>query len=55
VLFLLNTMDLIRFDQIIRWWPVGLIALGVYMLYCRISGNDPERTVPNQEAQHEGR
>jgi hypothetical protein len=55
VLFLLNTMDLIRFDQIIRWWPVGLIALGVYMLYCRISGNNPDRTVPDQEAQHEGR
>jgi len=55
VVFLLNTLDVIRFDQIIRWWPVGLIALGIYTLYCRISCNNPERTVEDREAQHEGR
>jgi TM2 domain-containing membrane protein YozV len=54
VVFLLNTMDVIRFDQILRWWPVGLIAVGVYALYCRISGNDRECTGPTPEAQHEG-
>lgn len=37
VIFLLNTMDLIRFSQIIRYWPVALIALGAYMLYERVT------------------
>lgn len=38
VLFLLNTMNWIRFDQILRYWPVLLIFLGAYMLYERIAG-----------------
>ncbi len=38
VLFLLNTLDLLRFDRIIRYWPVLLIVLGAYMLYERIGG-----------------
>ncbi|HEX8985466.1 MAG TPA: DUF5668 domain-containing protein [Bryobacteraceae bacterium] len=53
VLFLLNTLDVLRFEQIVRWWPVGLIVLGAYMLYCRISGCNAEQTVVNQEAPHE--
>ncbi len=36
ILFLLNTMDILRFGQIIRYWPVALIALGAYMLYERM-------------------
>src|SRR6202035_4930299 len=35
LLFLLNNMEIIRFSQIIRYWPIALIALGVYMLYER--------------------
>ena len=46
-IFLLNTMGFWRFDQIVRWWPVGLIVLGAYMLYCRIAG---DRSGHNQEA-----
>ena len=38
VLFLLNTMNWIRFDQVLRYWPVLLIFLGAYMLYERIAG-----------------
>ena len=38
VLFLMNTMDILRFDRMIRYWPVLLIVLGVYMLYERIAG-----------------
>lgn len=38
-LFLLNTMEIIRFHQLIRFWPVFLIAAGVWMLYSRISGD----------------
>jgi hypothetical protein len=37
LLFLLNNMEIIRFSQIMRYWPVALIALGAYMLYERVS------------------
>jgi hypothetical protein len=46
VLFLLNTMDILEFRQIARYWPVALIALGVYMLYCRLSGSPSEPAQP---------
>lgn len=38
VVFLLNTMNLLPFERIIRYWPVLLIVLGAYMLYERIAG-----------------
>lgn len=37
LLFLLNTMDILRFHQLIRYWPVALIVLGAYMLYERVT------------------
>ena len=40
VLFLMNTMDVLRFDRMIRYWPVLLIVLGGYMLYERIAGSE---------------
>ncbi len=40
LLFLLNNMEIIRFSQIIRYWPIALIALGAYMLYERISSSE---------------
>jgi len=45
VIFLLHNLDVIRLYQILRYWPVFLIILGVYMLYGRIapSGVDHER------------
>jgi hypothetical protein len=36
VLLLLNTSGLLPIERIIRYWPVSLILLGVYMLYSRI-------------------
>ena len=42
VVFLLNTMNLLPFDRIIRYWPVLLIVLGAYMLYERIAGSPGE-------------
>ncbi len=47
--FLLNTMGFWRFEQIVRWWPVALIVLGAYMLYCRLAGNGGQ-SANNQEA-----
>jgi hypothetical protein len=37
VLFLLNSLEVIRFYQLLRWWPLFLIALGVYLLVARIA------------------
>lgn len=37
VLFLLINFDLVNFRYLVRWWPLGLIALGAYMLYDRVS------------------
>lgn len=52
-LFLLNTMDVLEFRQIVRYWPVVLIVLGAYMLYCRVT-NGGEREI-GPEAEHERR
>jgi hypothetical protein len=41
VLFLLNTLDIVRFSQLIRYWPVALIAVGAYMLYERVTPAQP--------------
>jgi hypothetical protein len=36
ILLLLNTTGLIPMERIMRYWPAGLILLGVYMLYARV-------------------
>jgi len=46
LLFLLNTMDVLRFGQLIRYWPVALIALGAYLLYERMTPSRDETGVP---------
>jgi len=38
VLFLLDNLDLLRFRDVARYWPVFLIALGGYMLWARLTG-----------------
>ena len=38
LIFLLHNLDILRISQILRYWPVALIGLGVYMLYERIGG-----------------
>jgi Domain of unknown function (DUF5668) len=38
VLFLLDELNWIRFYDVVRFWPLILIALGAYLLYCRVSG-----------------
>jgi len=58
LLFLLNNMEIIRFSQFIRYWPIALIALGVYMLYERVSATaqrDGGRPNGVREASHERR
>ena len=49
VLFLLHTLNLLDFEYVVRYWPVLLIAAGVYLLFGRISG----RTAGDAEVRHE--
>jgi len=38
VVLLLNTLEILQFRYIVRYWPVALIVVGVYMLYLRVAG-----------------
>ena len=49
VILLLNTLDILDFRYIARYWPVVLILAGVYMLWARLSA---ENSVQGQEARH---
>src|SRR5436305_2045015 len=40
ILLLLHTLDLLDFERVARFWPVLLIAAGVYLLYGRFTGRD---------------
>ena len=48
VLYLLNSLNLIDFRQIGRFWPVILIVVGAYMLYSRVSGREKAETRAEQ-------
>jgi hypothetical protein len=39
VLFLLDTLHIIQFRDIGRFWPVILIVVGAYMLYSRVTSS----------------
>jgi hypothetical protein len=53
IIFLLNTLELVRLYDILRWWPVFLIVLGGYMLYLRLTGDATETPIASQEVPHE--
>jgi len=38
VIFLMTNFDLLRMSQVVRLWPIALIALGVFMLRERLRG-----------------
>ena len=48
--FLLNTLDILDLEKILRWWPVLLIVLGGYMLYSRLTGGS-ERKAAGEEVE----
>jgi TM2 domain-containing membrane protein YozV len=51
-ILLLNTTDIISMDQLERYWPVGLIVFGLYLLYARLSPAAPAPTThPDQNAE----
>jgi TM2 domain-containing membrane protein YozV len=37
VVFLLNNLNILELRRMLRYWPVLLIAMGVYMLYIRVT------------------
>jgi len=43
VLFLLDNLDILRIGRLIRYWPALLIALGLYLLYERVTEAHRER------------
>lgn len=45
VLFLLDTLGLVYFRDIARFWPLLLIAAGAFMLYNRVGGSPRARVV----------
>jgi hypothetical protein len=57
LIFLLHNLNILRLGQIIRYWPIALIGLGVYMLYERVSGwSEPaDHGTPPREAANEPR
>jgi hypothetical protein len=42
IILLLHTLDLLNFEYIARYWPVLLIAGGVYLLWGRFFGGPAE-------------
>ncbi len=53
VIFLLNTLGILHLQQCVRYWPVLLIAIGAYQLYCRLAGDydqpaSREKGTPNE-------
>jgi hypothetical protein len=43
-ILLLDTTDIVSIDEFVKYWPVGLILLGVYLLYNRLNpGHDRPR------------
>ena len=41
-LFLANNLGLLEIRQLMRYWPVGMIGLGLYMLISRMKGDSNE-------------
>ena len=55
VLFLANNLGLLRFGDVLKYWPVALIGLGAYMLYERVSSSSHDHGIGAgaREATHE--
>ena len=51
VLLLLHTLNLLDFEYVSRYWPVLLIAAGVYLLFGRLSGKSADEAEVHHERQ----
>jgi hypothetical protein len=48
MLLLLDSTGIIPLNRLIRYWPIGLILLGVYMLYSRMERRPSEVLTPQE-------
>lgn len=48
VVFLLNTLGYWSIERLLRFWPVLLIALGIYLLYARLSARSQPGGPPSE-------
>lgn len=55
VVFLLDTLEIVRLAQILKYWPVLLILAGALMLYQKLAGRPPEFRAPGSESRDEPR
>ena len=55
VILLLDQMNIFPLERIIRFWPVGLIAIGVYMLVSRLDGGGMRAANLRPDSAHERR
>lgn len=53
-LFLLNNLEIVRLRDVLRYWPVALIAAGAWMLYEQVGGGRKNGTAPAEPRQEEG-
>lgn len=54
ILFLLNNLELLRLREVLRYWPVVLIAAGAWMLYERVKGPEDGAGPAGGKASEEG-
>jgi Domain of unknown function (DUF5668) len=54
-ILLLDTTDIISIDEFGKYWPLGLILLGVYLLYNRLSPGHGHASPANQGKDAEAR
>lgn len=54
LIFLLHNLNILRISEMLRYWPVALIGLGVYMLYERLAVSDEPRDHRSTTASHAG-
>lgn len=50
VLFLLTNLDIVRLEQVLKYWPVALIGLGVWLLYERVAGSSQKKPAEGGDA-----
>jgi len=44
LIFLLNNLEILELRRVLRYWPVLLIALGVYLLFLRVTAASETRS-----------
>jgi hypothetical protein len=49
-IFLLHNFELVRLAELFKFWPVGLIGLGAYLLYRRMQ---PATPAPSEEVRRD--